>query len=50
MVSEEIFLKYQKVSFSMFCIMASTATNTKGQRAKNIWLIQDFSRNISTNV
>ena len=32
---------------SFFFIMVSMATNTNKQEAKNIWLIQYFSRNIS---
>ena len=48
MVSEETFFKYFLVPF--YCIMVSTATSTNVQWAKNIWLKQDFSRNIFIKV
>ena len=50
-ISKEIIV-FLSIFFSIFffCIMVSLATNTNKQLAKNIWLIQDFSRNISIKV
>ena len=47
MVSDEIIFYFL---FPFFCIMVSMATNTNEQWTKNIWLKQDFSRNISIKV
>ena len=47
-MSEEIFFKV--FFFSSFCITDPMATNTNEQWAKNIWLIQEFSRNVSIKV